>query len=120
MVDRADRVTRAVLGGLGATGPIGYARRIADALRGHDATDDPIAEMFYRFASARPDNDLEALAACIVGMRSASGEEAMSRIQTPILVVVGDQDPDHAASPPGSGTRVPPRGAREISSAPPR
>ena len=91
-LDHPARVTRAVLGGLGTAGAIDHARQIAHALRSHEPTDDPVAQTFYRFASARPDNDLDALAACIVGMRPAADPHALARIRTPVLVVVGDQD----------------------------
>jgi len=91
-LDHPDRISRAVLGGLGAAGAIDHAAQIAHALRSGQPTEDPIAQTFYRFASARPDNDLAALAACIVGMRPRADPSRLGRIQTPILVVVGDRD----------------------------
>ena len=48
--------------------------------------------MFYNFASARPTNDLIALAACIKGLRPESRPERLAKIQTPILIAVGDHD----------------------------
>ena len=88
----APRVSRAVLGGIGAAGAIAKARAIAHALRSGEPTDDPVAATFYRFASARPINDLQALAACIVGLQPHEDPARLSSIKTPILVVVGDQD----------------------------
>ena len=53
---------------------------------------DAVAATFYRFASARPINDLRALAACIVGLQPDEDPLRLAKITTPILVVVGDQD----------------------------
>ena len=86
------RVTRAVLGGIGSVGAIDRAGAIAHALRSREPADDPIAQTFYRFASARPINDLDALAACIEGLQSAPQPSQLAAIKTPILVVVGDKD----------------------------
>jgi pimeloyl-ACP methyl ester carboxylesterase len=91
-MDSPDRVRRAVLGGIGMTGAIPSAGAIAEAFRRGEPTDDPIAQSFYRFASARPTNDLEALAACITGLQPRWDPAALSAIQTPILVVAGDRD----------------------------
>jgi len=55
-------------------------------------TNDPIAQTFYRFASARPTNDLKALAACITGLQPHWDRAKVSAIHTPILVVAGDRD----------------------------
>ena len=92
VVEHPERVTRAVLGGIGATGSFGHASQIAHALRSHEPTGDPIAQTFYRFASSRPDSDLEALAACIAGMRPRTDPDRLARVQTPILIAVGDKD----------------------------
>ena len=86
------RITRAVLGGLGAAGEIAHAAQIAHALRTDDPTDDPIAQTFFKFASARPINDLRALAACIEGLRPERDPRRLAAVHTPILVVVGDRD----------------------------
>ena len=88
----SDRIDRAVLGGLGAVGAIGHAAEIAHAFRIREPTDDPVAQTFYSFASARPANDLDALAACIVGLRPEADASRLGSITTPILIVVGDQD----------------------------
>src|ERR1700682_1217880 len=66
------RVTRAVLGGLGTAGAIKSANAIAHAFLIGEPTDNPTARTFYKFASARPINDLKALAACIKGLKASS------------------------------------------------
>jgi pimeloyl-ACP methyl ester carboxylesterase len=92
VLDFPDRITRAVLGGIGAAGAIARADQIAHAFRIGEPTDDPVAQSFYRFASSRPDNDLLALAACIRGLRPERNPKRLAQIRTPILIVVGDQD----------------------------
>src|SRR5690349_198095 len=92
VIEHPSRITRAVFGGLGAAGPISKARAIAHALRIGEPTDDPVAQTFFKFASARPINDLEALAACIVGLQPDEDPARLTKITTPILVVVGDHD----------------------------
>ena len=90
--DHPARITRAVLGGIGASGAIDHSQQIAHAFRIGEPTDDPIAQTFYKFASARPSNDMQALAACIAGLRPEAHPDRLARIRTPILVVVGDRD----------------------------
>jgi len=92
MLDFPDRITRAVLGGIGAAGAIDRADAIARALRAGEPTDDPVAQTFYRFASSRPINDLQALAACIAGLRPDADPKRLAAISTPILIVVGEND----------------------------
>jgi pimeloyl-ACP methyl ester carboxylesterase len=92
VLDHPGRITRAVLGGIGAAGAIDRAAQIAHAFRIGEPTDDPVAQTFYKFASARPANDLIALAACISGLRPENRPDRLARIQTPILIVVGDRD----------------------------
>ena len=92
VMDSPDRVRRAVLGGIGASGSIRSADAIAEAFLGGEPTDDPIARTFYRFASARPANDLKALAACITGLQPRWDPGRLSAIDTPVLVVAGDRD----------------------------
>ena len=92
VIEHPSRISRAVLGGIGAAGAITKAQAIAHALRTGEPTDDPVAQTFYRFASARPVNDLQALAACIVGLKPDEDAASLAAIQTPILIVVGDQD----------------------------
>ncbi|HKC18754.1 MAG TPA: alpha/beta hydrolase [Candidatus Dormibacteraeota bacterium] len=92
VLDHPRRITRAVLGGIGASGAIGHAQQIARAFRLGEPTDDPVAQTFFKFASARPSNDMQALAACIVGLQADVGADRLARIHTPILIVVGDRD----------------------------
>ena len=92
VLEHPERITRAVFGGIGAAGAIEHAEQIALALRNGEPTDDPVAQTFYRFASARPTNDLLALAACIIGLKPENHPERLARIRTPILIVVGDRD----------------------------
>jgi len=91
-MDAPERVKRAVLGGIGASGSIRSADAIAEAFLRGEPGDDPIAQSFYRFASARPTNDLKALAACIKGLQPKWDPARLSAVRTPILVVVGDRD----------------------------
>jgi pimeloyl-ACP methyl ester carboxylesterase len=92
VIDFPGRIQRAVLGGVGTAGAIESADAIAESFLGGEPTDDPIAKSFYSFASARPTNDLKALAACITGLRPVMDPALLSAIRTPILVVVGERD----------------------------
>ena len=92
ILDFPERIKRAVLGGIGAAGAIDQAAAIAQALRAGEPTDDPVAQTFYRFASSRPINDLQALAACITGLRPDANPKRLAAITTPILIVVGEND----------------------------
>lgn len=92
VMDSPDRVERAVLGGIGASGSIRSAGAIAEAFLQGRPTDDPVAQSFYRFASARPTNDLKALAACITGLKPRWDRAKLSAIRTPILIAAGDRD----------------------------
>jgi len=93
VIDFPERILKAVFGGLGMSGAVEEAESIARALRGGEA-DSPSALSFQRFASARPVNDLEALAACMEGLaRSPRLDPArLAAIRTPILLAVGDRD----------------------------
>jgi pimeloyl-ACP methyl ester carboxylesterase len=92
VISHPKRVRRAVFGGLGTAGAISHADEIAHAFLIGEPTDDPTAQTFYKFASARPINDLKALAACIKGMKPDASPARLAGISTPILVVVGDHD----------------------------
>jgi pimeloyl-ACP methyl ester carboxylesterase len=92
VMDSPSRVRRAVLGGIGASGSIRSAAAIAEAFLRGEPSDDPIAQSFYRFATARPTNDLVALAACIMGLQPRWDPAKLSAIRTPILVAAGDRD----------------------------
>jgi pimeloyl-ACP methyl ester carboxylesterase len=81
-----------VFGGLGSAGAIWHSNEIAHAFLTGEPGDDPTAQTFYKFATARPINDLKALAACIKGMKPDASPARLAPIRTPILVVVGDHD----------------------------
>jgi pimeloyl-ACP methyl ester carboxylesterase len=91
MLDFPKRLDRVVLGGIGWGGGFHAAQEIAKALRG-GPVDSPVAKTFYDFARARPANDLEALAACILGPQPQPDSAALGKITNPVLVVVGDED----------------------------
>jgi pimeloyl-ACP methyl ester carboxylesterase len=91
MLDLPGRVRRAVLGGIGWAGAFHAAADIARAMRGEPTTS-AVAKTFYDFARARPANDLEALAACILGPQPRVDPSRLASIATPVLVVVGEQD----------------------------
>jgi pimeloyl-ACP methyl ester carboxylesterase len=90
-LDFPARVVRVVLGGVGWGGAFRAAQEIAKALRG-GPIESPVAKTFYEFAKARPSNDLEALAACILGPQPEPDPRALTAIKNPILVVVGEED----------------------------
>jgi pimeloyl-ACP methyl ester carboxylesterase len=92
VLDHPTRVQRAVLGGIGSAGSIEGADAIAHAFEIGEPTEDPIAQSFYAFASARPINDLAALAACMRGLRPRAHPDRLSAIDVPILIVAGDRD----------------------------
>jgi pimeloyl-ACP methyl ester carboxylesterase len=91
MLDFPKRLHRVVLGGVGWGGAFRAANEIAKALRG-GPIEGPVAKTFFDFAKARPSNDLEALAACILGPQPEPDPSALAKIANPVLVVVGDQD----------------------------
>jgi pimeloyl-ACP methyl ester carboxylesterase len=91
VLDFPKRIERAVLGGMGMFNAPGRAEEIANAMRGGPAESE-VAASFYKFASARPSNDLEALAACILGLRAELDKDKLAKIGTPILLVVGEKD----------------------------
>jgi pimeloyl-ACP methyl ester carboxylesterase len=109
-VRHGDRLGRAVLGGVGDVRGTGRAEAIARRFRGDESVGDPAAEMFYNFAAARPINDLEALACCILGQQQ-SEEPELSSIKVPIAIMAGDQDPIARDAPDLAG-RIP--GARYV------
>jgi pimeloyl-ACP methyl ester carboxylesterase len=91
-IDAPARIARAVLGGMGIGSATQKSDLIAEALLTGLPSEDPVAQSFYRFASAQPANDLRALAACILGLKEEHRPESMAAIRTPILFVVGDRD----------------------------
>jgi pimeloyl-ACP methyl ester carboxylesterase len=95
LVESGDRVGRAVLGGVGRWAgqeQPSHAELTARRMRGDASVNDPLATMFYEFAAARPINDLEALACCILGPQRRLGEEELSAVANPVLICAGDQD----------------------------
>jgi pimeloyl-ACP methyl ester carboxylesterase len=119
-----DRLGRVVLGGLGRWGAGGRAEEIARRMRGDESVTDPGAEMFYRFAAARPVNDLEALACCILGPQPPLTADALASIRVPVAVMTGDQDEvaggaDVAARIPGA-RYVPIAGRNHMNAVPAR
>ena len=93
LLQAPERIGRAVLGGLGGWGGRRRAELIARRLRGDAGVKDLEAETFYSFASARPVNDLEALACCILGEQPEFEPDALGRVQVPALLVAGEADP---------------------------
>jgi pimeloyl-ACP methyl ester carboxylesterase len=88
-----ERIGLAVLGGIGRSGGNDRSELIARRMRGDQSVTDPVAEMFFRFASARPINDLEALACCILGPQPATTAEQLAGVAVPLAIMAGDQDP---------------------------
>ena len=111
VIAHPSRLRRAVLGGLGSWGGTERADVIARRMRGDDSVTDPAAEMFYRFAAARPVNDLEALACCILGPQQPLTADDLAGVTVPIAVMVGDQDAI-AGGAPELARRIP--GARYV------
>ncbi|MDQ6744137.1 MAG: alpha/beta hydrolase [Candidatus Dormibacteraeota bacterium] len=95
----ADRLGRVVLGGLGQIAGTGRAELIARRMRGDESVQDPAAESFYRFAVARPINDLEALACCILGQQQDLQPPELGSIRVPVAIIAGDQDPIARGAP---------------------
>ncbi|MGH7904267.1 MAG: alpha/beta fold hydrolase [Candidatus Dormibacteraceae bacterium] len=84
------RLWRAVLGGPGRWHDVERTVAIAAALRARRPSEggrDGVARTFLEFASARPVNDLEALACCIEGFTPDLGDDEVGRIRVPLLVV---------------------------------
>lgn len=91
VLDFPARLRRAVLGGVGIKGALAQSQSIARALRGA-TPENPVAKSFYEFARARPHNDLEALAVCIVAISVPFDLALLKAVKTPTLLVVGGSD----------------------------
>ncbi|HET7465951.1 MAG TPA: alpha/beta hydrolase [Candidatus Dormibacteraeota bacterium] len=91
VLDFPERLRRVVLGGVGIKGALAQAQSIARAMRG-GVPENPVAKSFYEFAKARPHNDLEALATCIEAISRPLDMNVLRSVQTPILLVVGEND----------------------------
>jgi pimeloyl-ACP methyl ester carboxylesterase len=99
VIAHPDRLRRAVLGGLGRWDGSGRSELIARRMRGDESVTDPIANMFHQFAAARPINDLEALACCILGPQSPLTGAELAAISLPVAIMAGDQDPIARGAP---------------------
>jgi pimeloyl-ACP methyl ester carboxylesterase len=88
----ADRVKRAILGGLGFRPTLPDS--IAVALEAPSLADvhDHYGRMFRAFAD-QTHSDLRALAACIRGSRQSLEAEELTRIEAPVLIAIGTKDP---------------------------
>ena len=64
---------------------------VADAIRAGDAQDNPAADYFARLA-AHPENDREALIACLQAPIRLLTAERLSRVTASVLVVIGEAD----------------------------
>lgn len=96
LADHGPRVRRAVLGGIGrwaGSERPAHSELTARRMRGDASVEDPMATMFYEFAAARPINDLEALACCILGAQRRLGPDELRAITNPVLICAGDRDP---------------------------
>jgi pimeloyl-ACP methyl ester carboxylesterase len=107
VLDFPERIRGAVLGGMGVSGAASAAAPIVRALRGGEP-ETPAALSFQRFATARPSNDLEALAACMEGLGRSGrvDRKRLADIWTPILLVAGDRD-DIAPDAPKLAAQIP-------------
>jgi len=99
VIAHPDRFSRAVLGGVGRQGERDRSELIARRMRGDDSVSDPAAEMFYQFAAARPINDLEALACCILGPQPRLSPDRLASIRVPVGIMAGDLDPIARGAP---------------------
>lgn len=92
LIHHPELIGAAVLGGIGQLRTFSASQAIADRFRGDGSVSSPVVDAFWQFASSQPDNDLEALAACIEAPQKRPESEQLARIQNPILVVVGEID----------------------------
>ncbi len=93
VIAHPDRLRRVVLGGVGRWDGGGRVELIARRMRGDTDVTDPVVDMFYQFAVARPVNDLEALACCILGPQPALTGAELGEITAPVAIMAGDRDP---------------------------
>src|SRR5207237_10522219 len=64
---------------------------IADAIREHGATENPVAQYFAGLAR-QPGNDPEALLACMQSPRPRLDDGRLAKVTCPVLVIIGDRD----------------------------
>lgn len=97
--DDPDRFERIAVLGVGAnllrTGGSGL---IVDAVAGHGDPDNPVAQYFAGLA-AHPDTDRDAVLACLRAPRPPLTPDALAKVTTPVLVVLGDRDFAGPAAP---------------------
>ncbi len=127
-LDHAERIGRTVLGGVGrwvtGAGPR-HGNATARRMRGDASVTDPMANMFYDFAAARPINDLEALACCIEGPQRQLEPRELQTNTNPVLVCTGAEDPlarggDELAALLGSGRHISIEGRNHMNAVPAR
>lgn len=99
VIAHPDRFGKAILGGLGRWDNSDRTDLIARRMRGDESVTDAGADMFYQFAKARPINDLEALACCILGPQTPLTEADLAAITVPVAIMAGDRDPIARAAP---------------------
>ncbi|MDP9026956.1 MAG: alpha/beta hydrolase [Actinomycetota bacterium] len=94
-LELAERLTRAVLGGIPDGDPLTRFR--VDEARGFVAggsrSDDRLTMTYLDMAAAMPDNDLGALISLVEGMRGGAQPDAADPPQQPVLFATGTQDP---------------------------
>lgn len=99
--DQAQRVSAAVIGGVGGnyfTRSNEWRTAIADGLVAEDISKlSPTQQMFREFAF-QPGKDVRALAACMRAPRNPLRREELAAIETPALVVCGETD--NVSGPP--------------------
>jgi pimeloyl-ACP methyl ester carboxylesterase len=94
-LEHAQRLRRAILGGLGIhlVEGVGLPENIAQALEAPSLADvrDPASGMFRIFAE-QTKSDLRALSACVRGSRQTLSRAEVAQIRAPVLVAVGTKD----------------------------
>lgn len=103
LMRHGERVSRAIVGGIGETYFAGRMRRrgIAAALRAADPSTitDPTEKAFRAFA-AQDGKDLLALAACMSADRTLYTRDQLKSCKMPVLVVDGEKDVQAGAPEP--------------------
>ncbi|HWJ99103.1 MAG TPA: alpha/beta hydrolase [Xanthobacteraceae bacterium] len=105
-----DRIRSSSLGGIGASIISGPGRRdqIIAALEAKSAADitDPVAKQFRVFAE-QTKSDLQALIACMGGLRVEFTEKELASNKVPMLIVRGGDDDDIAGPAAGIARIIP-------------
>jgi len=100
MLVRGVRPRRCVLGGMGDSGVIGSAARVAffeDAISNSGAGANPQASAVVQALMARAQVKPEAMLA-VLRSQTQTPAESLSRIETPVLVVSGAEDNDNGSA----------------------